>query len=129
MFGGSKWPNTTASSLPVAGDHYLLAPLWLRVSPTCFFLYPVSVATLDSQQGQGLPYLKQISNFISNSTGNAFSAKWMMVAQWKNVPVLCEQDSNETGKVCVCVCVCVCVRERERERERESCMAEQTIGA
>ena len=102
LFSGSHLTNASDTSLPVSGDRYLLAPLWLRgVDPT-FFLYPVSVATFNSeqdQQGQPYMYLGQISNFIGSRTGITFSAKWMVVAQWKMIPVVSDQYSNDNEKV------------------------------
>ena len=71
------------NSIPF-GSASFVAPYWVDNDPSSGGIISYEVHTASN------PLLSQVSQYVSNNRGSQFCGTWMLVADWRDVPVFDE---------------------------------------
>jgi hypothetical protein len=75
------------NSIPF-GSASFVAPYWVDNDPSSGGIISYEVHTASN------PLLSQVSQYVSNYRGSQFCGTWMLVADWRDVPVFDESGTN-----------------------------------
>ncbi len=82
---GRIYLNYIPSRFPLGSDdNFLVAPFWADVDIQSYGIGSIAYEVHNHTSASS--FLDGVSKFISNETGTQFTGRWMLLAEWNDVP-------------------------------------------